>query len=184
MNLTELVVLLTLIFLGYLFWQWRMQEEFARQHAEALCKRYQLQFLDIARESGRPRFRPRTGWEATFVFGFSSDNQSRYEATIVLMNRHLRDYKLPTYRQEAEPSSEDVTVDAKQPARSETSPAQHRFRVTYGAIPAAVPWQSASMGPQESQEEIVDAVFKEGSSSAQSELISGESDVFTGDGIS
>ncbi|TRW49563.1 DUF3301 domain-containing protein [Aliidiomarina halalkaliphila] len=173
-NLFELIVLLGLFLLAYLFWQWRLQEEFARQHAEALCKRHDLQLLDIARASGRPRFRPKTGWEACFVFGFSSDIQSRYEGQIWLLNRHLRDYRLPTYRQVTEPDPQDLAsapnsadTAQTQPTRSRHEPPAQRVRVSYG-IPAPNPEavkQRPVTTPVESIDEhpdddIVDAVFK------------------------
>ncbi|RUO36306.1 DUF3301 domain-containing protein [Aliidiomarina sanyensis] len=190
-NLLELVVLLSLLLLGYLFWQWRMQEEFARQHAEALCKRYKLQFLDIARHSGRPRFRPRTGWEATFVFGFSSDSQSRYEATVILMNRHMLDYTLPTYRQSTEPSAEDVSPEATgaKSTQRASEPPRHQFRITYGTLPAVAPWQAASkgLGHQEettsTDDEIVDAVFKNESPDATPAPFTIDSHTSNSDGL-
>lgn len=172
-NLFELITLLGLFLLAYLFWQWRMQEEFARQHAEALCKRHDLQFLDIARASGRPRFQPKTGWEARFIFGFSSDTQSRYEGDIWLLNRHLRDYRLPTYRTATEPSAGDLeaAADNMQANQSKSSAQEQkptqRVRVSYG-IPAPTPEaiKQRSTTPQSDStsdadgDDIVDAVFK------------------------
>lgn len=97
-SLYDVLALLLLILGGYLFWQWRLQEEHARKQAEAICKKYNVQFLDIARSRGRPRFTPRTGWEAGFQFGFSSDIQTRYEGELVLLNLHLRDVTMPPHK--------------------------------------------------------------------------------------
>ncbi|RUO22550.1 hypothetical protein CWE08_05075 [Aliidiomarina iranensis] len=97
-NLYDVLALLLLLLGGYLFWQWRLQEEHARKHAEAVCKQYNVQFLDIARSRGRPRFTPRTGWEASFQFGFSSDIQTRYEGELLLLNLHLSDVRMPPHK--------------------------------------------------------------------------------------
>ncbi|WP_194755844.1 DUF3301 domain-containing protein [Aliidiomarina indica] len=164
-NLMELVALLALLLFGYLFWQWRLQEEFARKHAEMLCKRHDIQFLDIARSSGRPRFSPKPGWEARFVFGFSSDTQSRYEGEIMLLNRHLRDYSLPTYRTATEPQASDLAASpashssAQSATPEKTKPAQ-QIRVSYG-VPAPTPEHVKTHQRVEPSEEIVDAVFKQ-----------------------
>lgn len=121
-GLMDALYLLLLILGVYLFWQWRLQEESARKHAETVCKQYKVQFLDVARSGGRLRLTPRTGWEAQFQFGFSSDTKSRYEGELTLLNLHLRDVQMPPHRSAPDTSSASNTVDGSVVAADEHSP--------------------------------------------------------------
>ena len=120
-GLMDALYLLLLILGVYLFWQWRLQEESARKHAETVCKQYKVQFLDVARSGGRLRLTPRTGWEAQFQFGFSSDTKSRYEGELTLLNLHLRDVQMPPHRSAPDTSSASNTVDGSVVAADEHS---------------------------------------------------------------
>ena len=181
-GLIDIIALLALCSGGYLFWQWRLQEEAARMHAERICKRYQLQFLDIARISGKPRFTPRLGWQATFLFGFSSDSKSRYEGTLVLLNRQLSDMQLPPHRAH-EQAREGATVAAEpshsKPSASQTAAPQSSTtqrdntvnlssRSTLHTIPAPVGAWSVSYGERNAStqpasgaesDDIIEAIF-------------------------
>lgn len=97
-NLTDLMLLFGFIGVCGAFWQWRQQDEAARQYALQLCKRHELQFLDIARRKGRPRWQKGFGWLAVFQFGFSSDGEMRYEGTLDLFNLRLQDTYIPPHR--------------------------------------------------------------------------------------
>jgi hypothetical protein len=128
-GLMDALYLLLLILGVYLFWQWRLQEESARKHAETVCKQYKVQFLDVARSGGRLRLTPRTGWEARFQFGFSSDTKSRYEGELTLLNLNLRDVQMPPHRSAPDSSSTSntfegtvVAADARSPERSTNTP--------------------------------------------------------------
>lgn len=100
-NLADLSLLLCLLAIVFGFWQWRLQDETARQYAEHICQRHQLQLLDIARKSGGLSWRHQLGWRATFQFGFSSDGETRYEGSLTLLNLHLQNSQLPPYRVES-----------------------------------------------------------------------------------
>ncbi|MFU8784078.1 DUF3301 domain-containing protein [Aliidiomarina sp.] len=121
-GLMDALYLLLLILGVYLFWQWRLQEESARKHAETVCKQYKVQFLDVARSGGRLRLTPRTGWEAQFQFGFSSDTKSRYEGELTLLNLNLRDVQMPPHRSAPDTTSASNTVDGTVVAADENSP--------------------------------------------------------------
>lgn len=108
-NLTDLLLLLGFISIAVAFWQWRQQDEKARQYAQQLCKRHELQLLDIARKKGRPSWQNGMGWLATFQFGFSSDRKMRYEGTIELFNLRLKDTFIPPHRPPTELPEERVT---------------------------------------------------------------------------
>ncbi|RUO38195.1 hypothetical protein CWE13_00655 [Aliidiomarina shirensis] len=182
-SLYDVLALLLLILGGYLFWQWRLQEEHARKQAEAICKKYNVQFLDIARSHGRPRFTPRTGWEAGFQFGFSSDIQTRYEGELVLLNLHLRDVTMPPHKapaidDEDAIDGETVTATASGPgsqASEQNKPKQPGVSPSTGAhqIPAPVTTFNVSYGDRQPLETtaknnnendlppIIDAIFPE-----------------------
>ena len=95
----QYVILLLIACLGaWLFWSWRKQEEFAKRQIQHICKQASLQFLDVARHSGKVSFKHGLQWQAEFVFGFSSDGETRYEGVVTLLNFHLKDYQLPPHR--------------------------------------------------------------------------------------
>lgn len=103
-NLLDVVLLLGLFLAGALFWNWRRQDEWARQHAAFVCKQNQIQLLDVARANGRPTFQGGLAWRAQFHFGFSSDGESRYEGLLTLHNLRLEAVQLPPHRM-PEPST-------------------------------------------------------------------------------
>ncbi|MCL5254961.1 MAG: DUF3301 domain-containing protein [Gammaproteobacteria bacterium] len=174
-GLLDALALLGLFLLGYLFWQWRLQEEQARRHAEQVCEKNNVQFLDIARSSGRLALKPKLGWQASFTFGFSSDSKSRYEGEIVLINLYLKQALLPPFRFHAdvdndivdvEPStatSEPSTPPAPQP-KSTTS----NYNVSYGDTAARVKQRSSAhqvpapthtTHRHDELDDVVDAIF-------------------------
>lgn len=167
-GLMDALYLLLLILIVYLFWQWRLQEESARKHAETVCKQYKVQFLDIARSGGRLRLTPRTGWEAEFQFGFSSDTKSRYEGELTLLNLHLRDVQMPPHRSAPDTSSASNTVDGSVVAAdTKSSEPPLASRSNLHNIPApAIAWnvtygQGSRTEANESEEDtdIIAAVF-------------------------
>lgn len=177
-NLFDVLMLLLALLGAYLFWQWRLQEEHARKHAEAICKKYNVQFLDIARSHGKPRFTPRTGWEAGFQFGFSSDIQTRYEGELILLNLNLRDVTMPPHRAHAMEEQNAIpgeTVASTENSAASQKQSQPQVTPTRGAhqIPAPVTTFNMSYGERKSQDTtasknaesdlppIVDAIFPE-----------------------
>jgi len=97
-NLFDLVLLFSFLAICGSFWQWRQQDEAARNYAQQLCKRHELQLLDIARKTGRPSWQKGPGWLAEFQFGFSSDGEMRYEGSIDLFNLRLKESYIPPHR--------------------------------------------------------------------------------------
>lgn len=99
MNLIDVLTLLAIAVVIWVFWQHRQQAESASRHAQHYCKQQQLQFLDVRREHTRWSFKGRQpGWRATFILGFSSDGETRYEGTLELHNQQLIGVSLPPYR--------------------------------------------------------------------------------------
>lgn len=99
MVLGDALLLLIILLMAVLFWQSRRQAEYARRQVESYCKRHQLQFLDIAWQSGRIAKRGRyIGWLSRYEFDFSSDGESRYTGQAILINLRLLKVNTPPYR--------------------------------------------------------------------------------------
>lgn len=105
-NLYDLLILFAFLAVCAAFWQWRQQDETARTYAQQLCKKHGLQLLDIARKSGRLSWQNGPGWIARYQFGFSSDREKRYEASLQLFNLRLTEHHIPPHRAPAEPAAE------------------------------------------------------------------------------
>ncbi|RUO79498.1 DUF3301 domain-containing protein [Pseudidiomarina taiwanensis] len=101
--LTELWLILGLVGLTALLWQFKKQQERALLLIQQYCRKHQLQYLDIARESSRLRTHGRLfGLWSCYRFGFSSDTEHRYEGELEMLNLRLITIKTPPYRLPAE----------------------------------------------------------------------------------
>lgn len=172
-GLLDALALLSLFLLGYLFWQWRLQEEQARRHAEQVCEKNNVQFLDIARSSGRLALKPKLGWQARFIFGFSSDSKSRYEGEIVLINLYLKQAVLPPFRFHAEVDNDIVdaepsTVASEPSPVPQPKPTTSNYNISYGDTAARVKQRSSAHhvpAPthatqwHDELDDVVDAIF-------------------------
>jgi len=99
MNLVDVVLLLALVLLANVFWQWRQQAERANAYALRYCQQHQLQLLDVYRSGGKLSWKKSAvGWQAQFSFSFSSDGESRYEGDLWLFNHKLQHIAVPPYR--------------------------------------------------------------------------------------
>jgi hypothetical protein len=99
MSLLDVLLLLGLLLLGWIFWQHRQQSESAYRHAAHYCKQQGLQLLDVRRDRTRWSFKGRQpGWRVTFKMGFSSDGETRYEGDLELHNQQLIGVELPPFR--------------------------------------------------------------------------------------
>lgn len=98
-DLSTIVVLAFICAVAALFWQFRRLGERAQRYASQYCKQHQLQYLDIARQSGSLKISKRGPlWQTTFSFGFSSDRENRYEGELIFANTHLVKVSMPVYR--------------------------------------------------------------------------------------
>lgn len=109
-NLYDLILLFAFLGICAAFWQWRQQDETARRYAQQLCKKHGLQLLDIARKSGRLSWQNGPGWIARYQFGFSSDREKRYEASLELFNLRLKEHHIPPHRAPAEPPTQQCSA--------------------------------------------------------------------------
>lgn len=98
-DLTNVILIAAIAFIAGLFWQLRQLGEQAQRVAKNYCKQQQLQFLDVALLNVRLKFNRRGPyWNSRYQFGFSSDQENRYEGVLEFNNRRLAQVHMPVYR--------------------------------------------------------------------------------------
>ncbi|UIP28500.1 DUF3301 domain-containing protein [Photobacterium sp. TLY01] len=78
----NLLGILALAILGYLFWQQRRQSELAQQFITQRCQQLGLQVLSVAR--GSHRLKDDAGnwcWQTLYLFEFSADGADAYQGS-------------------------------------------------------------------------------------------------------
>ena len=101
MSLYEIIALLLLALIVWLFWQTRSMAELAKQAADQHCEHLGLQLLTVARVKLKPSRNSRGNfcWQAVFQFEFSSDGNSYYLGTIVINGDKVISIDTPAYRE-------------------------------------------------------------------------------------
>ena len=99
MTLLDILVLVSLIALAGSFWQMREFAELARLTGQQYCKKHQLIFVSIARDT--IHWRP-TGTQKRFQFDyimeFTTDNERLYRGVISVYKNKIVAIELPAYR--------------------------------------------------------------------------------------
>ncbi len=101
MSLFEILALLILCLVIWLFWQTRIMAEKAKASINEYCETHGLQVLAIARTKLQPS-RSANGhfcWKGTYQFEFSSDGESYYLGYAVVNGVKLLSVDTPAYRQ-------------------------------------------------------------------------------------
>jgi len=101
MGLFEIIALLVLSLVIWLFWQTRVMAECARSAVDDYCEQYGLQVLTIARIKLQPS-RNSNGhfcWQGTYQFEFSSDGESYYLGQATINGIVVVSIDTPAYRQ-------------------------------------------------------------------------------------
>ncbi|NRA56000.1 MAG: DUF3301 domain-containing protein [Gammaproteobacteria bacterium] len=101
MSLIEIIALLALGLIGWLFWQTRSMAELAKKAVNEHCDKFSLQLLAIARITLKPSRNKRGNfcWRATYQFEFSSDGDSLYVGYLVINGDIIVKIDTPVYRQ-------------------------------------------------------------------------------------
>ncbi|QUJ66915.1 DUF3301 domain-containing protein [Photobacterium sp. GJ3] len=76
----NLLGILAIAILGWLFWQQRRQSELAQQYIGLRCKQLGLQVLSVAR--GSHQFKDKHGrwrWQTVYLFEFSANGADAYQ---------------------------------------------------------------------------------------------------------
>jgi hypothetical protein len=104
-DLTNVVIILTLIVIGVQFWRLRSIAEYMVQYANRYCKKHKLQYISLARTDTKFRiYKGRLDWQLRYQMEFSSDGQTDYIGTIVSHGKNVVSVELPAYRISAEDS--------------------------------------------------------------------------------
>jgi len=101
MELLNIIGLLILAFIFWLFWQTRVMAELAKLSADNYGEKHGLQILALARTQLKPS-RNEKGhfcWRASYQFEFSSDGESYYIGHIVINGQKVVSIDTPAYRQ-------------------------------------------------------------------------------------
>lgn len=101
MELINIIGLVCLVFVGWLFWQTRLLAETAKQATTSYAEKHGLQILTLARSSLKPSRNQRGNfcWRAQYQFEFSSDGESYYIGYIVVNGTQVISIDTPAYRQ-------------------------------------------------------------------------------------
>jgi len=101
MELLNIIGLLILVFVGWLFWQTRLLAETAKQATNEYADKHGLQILTLARLSLKPSRNPkgRFCWKAQYQFEFSSDGESYYIGNVIVNGTQVISIDTPAYRQ-------------------------------------------------------------------------------------
>ncbi|MDP4528015.1 DUF3301 domain-containing protein [Alkalimonas delamerensis] len=92
-------LIIGLLVICYLFWLQRKQDERAILLARHLCKQRDLQYLDCARLGHKLEQRQgRLRWLTYYCIDFSSDRESRYQATLSLNGLQYTAFEVPPHR--------------------------------------------------------------------------------------
>lgn len=101
MSLYEIIALLVLALIVWLFWQTRSMAELAKHTANQHCEKLGLQLLSIARTELKPSRNSKGHfcWQALFQFEFSSDGESFYNGFITINDNKVINIETPAYRE-------------------------------------------------------------------------------------
>jgi len=101
MELLNIIGLIGLLFVGWLFWQTRLLAETAKLATTEYAEKHGLQILTLARLSLKPsrNERGRFCWKAQYQFEFSSDGESYYIGNIIVNGKRVISIETPAYRQ-------------------------------------------------------------------------------------
>jgi hypothetical protein len=92
-------LIIFLLTICYVFWLQRKQDERAIMLARHLCKKHELQYLDCGRKAHKiERLNGKRRLLTHYSVDFSSDGESRYQATLTMAAMQYAAFDLPAYR--------------------------------------------------------------------------------------
>ncbi|MCW8107532.1 DUF3301 domain-containing protein [Alteromonas ponticola] len=99
MSLSELILLLIIVFVAFQFWRIRSISEAAYAYVSYYCKKNQLQLLSLSRR--RTRISTKSGpldWYSEFEFEFSGTGDDRYTGSIEMVGKRVVSTYTPAHR--------------------------------------------------------------------------------------
>jgi hypothetical protein len=98
--MASLWLIMTVSAVIYFFWLNRKIAEAAQAHAKNQAEKLQVQLLDVACKKQRLGLlrTGKPGLKSIFIFDFSSDGQSRYQAEMTMEDIKLVDVLVPPHK--------------------------------------------------------------------------------------
>ncbi|WP_419205293.1 DUF3301 domain-containing protein [Photobacterium leiognathi] len=95
----NLLGILLVAIIAFLFWQQRRQTELAQYFIEQRCKNMGLQLLSFAR--GKHKLKDHYGewgWRTVFIFEFSADGHDAYQGYLEMKRLRASHFFIPPHR--------------------------------------------------------------------------------------
>lgn len=99
--MADLLFILAIFLVAWLFWLHRRASEIARHRAQQLCKQFNLQYVSLSLDS-RKFSRVNRHWHllSRYRLEFSPDGLRKYEGDVVLYGMRPGEYNLPPVPEE------------------------------------------------------------------------------------
>lgn len=95
----NLLGIMLLALVSYLFWQQRRQAELAQQCIHQRCEQLGLQLLSIARGNHRVKdLKGRWYWHTVYWFEFSADGVDAYQGYMIMKGFRAAGFHIPPHR--------------------------------------------------------------------------------------
>ncbi|MFB9214610.1 DUF3301 domain-containing protein [Vibrio sinaloensis] len=95
----DLLAILALAMLCFLFWQQRRQAELAKAIAARKCEQMDLQLISVALKGHKLKTPDGVWrWHSIYHFEFSSLGDDCYQGTLIMQGFHLAKVDLPPHR--------------------------------------------------------------------------------------
>ncbi len=97
--IADLLAILGLTLICFLFWQQRRQAELAKLFATRKCDQLDLQFISIALKGHKLKTPDGVWrWHSIYQFEFSSLGDDCYQGTLIMQGFHLAKFDVPPHR--------------------------------------------------------------------------------------
>ncbi len=95
----DLLAILALAFLAFLFWQQRKQSEVAKKAVHRHCEQNGLQVVSVSFAGHRfKKLRGSWRWFTQYQFEFSSLGDDCYQGELIMRGFHISHFHTPPYR--------------------------------------------------------------------------------------
>ncbi len=97
--MTNLLAILLVFIIAFVFWQQRRQAEIARQAVKRKCQQLNLQLVSVAFAAHKIKTPAgRWRWHTLYHFEFSSLGDDCYQGELIMRGFQVVDFNLPAYR--------------------------------------------------------------------------------------
>lgn len=97
--ISDLLAILALALVCFVFWQQRRQAELAKGIAARKCEQMELQLISVALKGHKLKTPDGSWrWHSVYQFEFSSLGDDCYQGTLIMQGFHLAKFDLPPHR--------------------------------------------------------------------------------------